>query len=342
MLRGIREGGLLPAPAPVVLCAILGRGMTRLLVCTRDGLVRIEGSGSSWDRVALLEGMAVRCVAAWRGRVLVGTGDGALLSMDDGASWRRMELPETDVYSVAIGAGDGTLFAGTEPSRLFRSADGDRWDELDALQAIPSRDTWSYPPRPWTSHVRWIAPDPHRPERLLVGIELGGLMYSDDGGASFTDHRPGAERDVHALAWHPREEGRSYESAGGGATWSRDGGLSWEAAESGRAHRYCWALAVDPDDPDRWYVSAARGPRQAHGGGPAGAGLYRWESAGPWQRIEEGLPRPLDVMPYALVSTPDGLFAGLADGRLFSSGDHGDGWEELPVQTWSVNAMTLS
>jgi hypothetical protein len=316
--------------------------MPRLLVCTRDGLVRLDGTGSSWERVALLEATPARCVAAGRGRLLVGTHDGAHLSTDDGASWQRVDLPENDVYSVAIGAADGTLFAGTEPSRLFRRADGERWDELDALQEIPSRDRWSYPPRPWTSHVRWIAPDPHRAERLLVGIELGGLMYSDDGGESFTDHRPGAERDVHSLAWHPRVEGRSYEAAGGGATWSRDGGLSWQAAEGGRLHRYCWALAVDPDDPDRWYVSAAHGPRQAHGGGPAGAGLYRWEGAGPWERIEEGLPQPIDSMPYGLVASPDRLFAALADGRFFSSADRGDSWEELPVQTGPVVAMTLA
>ena len=313
--------------------------MPRLLVCTRDGLVRLDGSGASWEHLTLLEGTAVRCVAARGGRVLAGTRGGALLSTDDGASWRRADLPERDVYSVAIGPADGTLYAGTEPSRLFRSADGERWDELDALQSIPSRDQWSYPPRPWTSHVRWIAPDPHRSERLLVGIELGGLMYSDDGGESFTDHRPGAERDVHALAWHPRVEGRSYEAAGGGAAWSRDGGLSWEGAESGREHRYCWALAVDPDEPDRWYVSAAHGPRQAHGAGAARAGVYRWEGAGPWERIERGLPRPLDSMPYAIVSTPGGLFAGLADGRIFSSADHGDSWEELPVRAESVIAM---
>src|SRR5918999_1679449 len=200
--------------------------MPRLLVCTRDGLVRLDGTGASWESTALLEGTAVRCAAAGRGRVLVGTPDGALL-------------------------------AGTEPSRLFRSPDGERWAELEALQSIPSRGTWSYPPRPWTSHVRWIAPDPHRAERLLVGIELGGLMYSDDGGESFTDHRPGAERDVHMLAWHPRAEGRSYEAAGGGAAWSRDGGWSWAEADAGRAHRYCWALAVDLDEPERWYVSAA-------------------------------------------------------------------------------------
>ena len=316
--------------------------MSSLLICTRGGLVRLDGNGSSWESVALLDGTPARCVAAGRGMLLAGTRDGALVSTDDGASWRRADLPETDVYAVAIGQGDGALFAGTEPSRLFRSSDGERWDELEALQAIPSREQWSYPPRPWTSHVRWIAPDPHRPERLLVGIELGGLMYSDDGGESFTDHRPGAERDVHELAWHPHVEGRAYEAAGGGAAWSRDGGLSWEPTESGRAHRYCWALAVDADDPDRWYVSAAHGPRQAHGGGPARAGVYRWEADGPWESIEAGLPRPLDSMPNALASSPAGLFTGLADGRLFHSADHGGSWEALPVRVESVVAMTVA
>jgi hypothetical protein len=314
--------------------------MSRLLVCTRDGLVRLERAEGSWRTTTLL-GEPARCVAAGDGHLLAGSRDGVFMSSDDGASWRRADLPETDVFSVAIGP-DGTFFAGTEPSRLFRSRDRERWDELEALQSIPSRERWSFPPRPWTSHVRWIAPDPHRPERLLVGIELGGLMYSDDGGETFADHRPGAERDVHTLAWHPRAEARAYEAGGGGAAWSRDGGWTWAAADAGRAHRYCWALAVDPDEPERWYVSAAHGPRQAHGGGPAAAGLYRWEGAGPWEPIGAGLPQPIDSMPYALGASSAGLFAGLADGRLYHSADRGDSWEELPVRLDSVVAMTVS
>jgi hypothetical protein len=292
--------------------------MSRILVCTRDGLVRLERAEGSWRTTTLL-GEPARCVAAGDGHLLAGSCDGVFMSTDDGASWRRADLPETDVFSVAIGP-DGTFFAGTEPSRLFRSRDRERWDELEALQSIPSRERWSFPPRPWTSHVRWIAPDPHRSERLLVGIELGGLMYSDDGGETFADHRPGAERDVHTLAWHPRAEARAY---------------------AGRAHRYCWALAVDPDEPERWYVSAAHGPRQAHGGGPAAAGLYRWEGAGPWEPIGAGLPQPIDSMPYALGASSAGLFAGLADGRLYHSADRGDSWEELPVRLDSVVAMTV-
>jgi len=126
-------------------------------------------------------------------------------------------LPETEVFSVAVSAIDGAVYVGTEPSWLFRSRDGGAsFEELQALQRIPSKPRWSFPPRPWTSHVRSIAPDSHDPHRLLVGIELGGLMYTEDDGATFTDHRGGAQPDVHALAWHPARPGRAYEAGGAG------------------------------------------------------------------------------------------------------------------------------
>jgi hypothetical protein len=321
--------------------------VTRLLVCTGDELVVLEGEDGDWaePRPALAAGGA-QCVAVDANdsdRLLVGAmGGGAQVSLDGGGSWRRAELPENDVLSVAISAADGTLYAGTEPSRVFHSPDGERWEELTALQEIPSRQSWRFPPRPWTSHVRWIAPDPHAAERLLVGIELGGLMYSEDGGKSFTDHRPGAQRDVHCLAWHPRVGGRAYEAAGGGAAWSSDGGLDWEPADEGRRHDYCWALAADPVDPDTWFVSAASGPGRAHGRGAADADLYRWHEAGPWERIGTGLPEPLDSMVYALAAGEDGLFAALRDGRILHSSNRGESFEQLPVGTEQVLALALS
>jgi hypothetical protein len=65
------------------------------------------------------------------------------------------------VYSLAVSPVDGAIYAGTEPSALFRSDDGGRtWRELRALLDLPSSPTWSFPPRPWTSHVRWIPPNP--------------------------------------------------------------------------------------------------------------------------------------------------------------------------------------
>jgi photosystem II stability/assembly factor-like uncharacterized protein len=302
----------------------------RLLVCTGDRLVEVGGEPS-------LEGSGALCVAAAGDRVLVGTrGNGLFASGDGGATWERVELPERDVFSVAIGAADGALYAGTEPSRLFVARDGGQWEELEALQDIPSRDRWSFPPRPWTHHVRWIAPDPHRAERLLVGIELGGVMLTDDGGATFTDHRPGAKLDVHALAWHPRAADRVYQAAGDGAAWSRDGGRTWAAADTGRDLRYCWALAVDPADPDRWYVSAASGPGAAHSEARARGRLYRWD--GEWNV----LPLPADSMPYALAAAGGELVAGMADGRLLRSGDRGESWEELPARVDGITAMAAA
>jgi len=307
------------------------------IVCTREGLVRLRRDGRSWTAESSLTGVGAQCVAADGARVLVGTrGRGAFLSVDAGATWEPVELPERDVFSVAISRADGALYAGAEPSRLFVARDGETWAELEALQDVPSRDQWSFPPRPWTHHVRWIAPDPHRAERLLVGIELGGLMYSADGGATFSDHRPGAKLDVHSLAWHPRVEGWAYQAAGDGAAWSRDGGRTWEAADAGRELGYCWALAVDPADPERWYVSAATGPRAAHSGDSARGRLYRWNDA--W----ETLALPPDSMPYALATSDGELLAGMADGRILRSGDRGESWDEIGVRVDSITAIAAA
>jgi hypothetical protein len=308
-----------------------------VFVCTREAVVVLRQRGGAWSAEPTLERAGAQCVAADGARVLVGTrGRGAFESLDAGATWEPLELPETDVFSVAIGAADGARYAGTEPSRLFVARDGGPWTELEALQAVPSRDRWSFPPRPWTHHVSWIAPDPHDAGTLLVGIELGGLMRSDDGGATFSDHRPGAKLDVHELAWHPRAAGRTYQAAGDGAAWSRDGGRTWEPADAGRDLRYCWALAVDPVDPELWYVSAASGPGAAHAGAGARGRLYRWE--GSWRP----LPLPSESMPYALAATGGELLAGMADGRILYSGDRGESWDELGVRLGSIVALAVA
>ena len=160
---------------------------------------------------------------------------------------------------------------------------------------------------------------------MLAGIELGGLMRSTDGGVTWEDHRPGAQPDVHSLAWHPHARGVAYEAGGGGAAWSEDWGESWSAADEGRDRHYTWSVAVDPDDPGRWFVSASTSPFRAHRRGDPEAHLYRRENGG-WRTLAGGLPDPFPAMPYALVGLGETVLAGLANGELWQSEDRGDTW----------------
>jgi photosystem II stability/assembly factor-like uncharacterized protein len=315
--------------------------MARLYGATGDGIVRLDEADDGWTVTTFLAGSGAQCLAldphdpdtvyaGLRERGLQRTHDG-------GRTWSDCELAEPGVFSLSVSAADGAVYAGTEPSRLFRSDDrGRSWRELEALLELPSRPTWSFPPRPWTSHVRWIAPSPHDADLLLVGIELGGLMRSTDGGATWQDHRPGAQPDVHSLSWHPLVSGRAYEAGGGGAAFSEDGGETWEHADEGRDRHYTWSVAVDPVDPELWFVSASTGPFAAHGRGDPCAVIYRRRGRQRWRALSGGLPEPLPAMPYALVAADGRLFAGLADGQIWETRDSGDSWRACTIQAGGI------
>jgi photosystem II stability/assembly factor-like uncharacterized protein len=311
--------------------------MARLYAATGNGIARLDESSETWTVALTLPGSGAQCLAVDPtdgDTVYAGLREGGVRrTVDGGQSWVDCKLPEPGVFSLAVSAAEGAVYAGTEPSRLFRSDDqGKTWRELEALLELPSRPEWSFPPRPWTSHVRSIAPSPHDAHLLLIGIELGGLMRSSDGGASWQDHRPGAQPDVHSLAWHPHVPGRAYEAGGGGAAWSSDAGETWQPADEGRDRHYAWSVTVDPEDPDQWYVSASTGPYAAHGGRDPQARIYRRRDGQPWRQLTGGLPEPLHAMPYALLATGVRLFAGFADGQLWESRDRGDTWAALRLE----------
>jgi photosystem II stability/assembly factor-like uncharacterized protein len=307
----------------------------RLYAATGDGVARLDENAAGWKVELSLQGSGAQCIAldpADPDTVYAGLREGGVKrTTDGGRTWVDRGLSGEEVFSVAVSAADGAVYAGTEPSALYRSDDdGETWRGLAGLLELPSRPTWSFPPRPWTSHVRWIAPSPHRAGTILAGIELGGLMRSTDGGETWQDHRPGAQRDVHSLAWHPGVEGRAYEAGGGGAAWSEDAGQTWHPADEGRDRHYTWSVAVDPVDPELWYVSASSGPFAAHGRRDPEAHIYR-RSNGAWRALAGGLPDPLPSMPYALVAADGGLFAGLANGELWESRDRGDTWQRCAL-----------
>jgi photosystem II stability/assembly factor-like uncharacterized protein len=242
------------------------------------------------------------------------------------------------------------VYAGTEPSMLFRSEDdGATWQPSPSLTELPSVSTWSFPPRPWTHHVRWIALHPVDPTTIYVGIELGGVMITRDGGTTWEDRKPGSQHDAHAIATHPAAPDRVYEAAGGGVAVSMDAGATWRPEDAGMDRHYTWGLAVDAADPGLWYVSASYGARTAHRrDGDAQAILYRKRGAAPWEPLGgngAGLLRPLPHMPYALLAPraqPDALIVGMHNGDLMLTDDAGASWRTVPTGLDSILALSES
>ena len=290
-----------------------------------------------------LENRGARCVATSHKNadtVYVGTSDeGLFKSLDGGESWERIPgITHSRITAVTLSPGDRAIYAGTEPSRLFVSRDeGESWRELEGLKNLPSAPTWSFPPRPWTSHVRAITLSYTDPDLIVAGIELGGIVRSIDGGESWQDQRPGAYADCHSLAAHPVAPDTLYEAAGGSFAQSGDFGESWRTSDEGLGHRYVWGLAVDRENPDLVYVSAAHGPGRAHGSGFSDAAIYRRKDEALWEPILENLAG----LPYALSTdpaTPGALYAGLGDGTILHRSDAGESWRAV-AQLSAVEAL---
>ena len=314
--------------------AVTGEDVTRFTLAAADAEVVLRGVGA-------------RCIAIDQrdpDRVYVGTFDDGLYASDDGgATWRHDEqgLPDRRVMSVAVSpshqeGGVSVVYAGTEPSNLYRSTDGGHtWQRLPALRELPSEPSWSFPPRPWTHHVRTIALHPTDPAWLAVGIELGGVMRSHDAGASWQDHNPQAHSDAHQLLMHPLAPERLYEAAGQGIARSEDLGESWRRIDDGLDRHYAWAQALDPADPDLWYVSVSRSPFAAHGNGDGQARLLRSRGNGFTAIDVWGDAPELRRMPYSMSPVPgesEHLLVALRGGTLLLTRDAGENWSQLEVR----------
>ena len=304
--------------------------MARLYVAGGNDVSVIE-SGSVKTG---LEGRGARCLAfdpEDPNTLYVGTTDeGIFKSEDGGGTWEKLSgIEHPRVTAIAVSPSDGVVYAGTEPSSLFVSRDGgDSWRELEGMRKLPSAPTWSFPPRPWTSHVRAIALSYTDPNLVVTGIELGGILRSTDGGETWQDQRPGAQADCHSLSAHREVPELLYEAGGGGFAQSTDFGDSWRGADGGMDLHYVWGLAADAEDPSLVYTSAASGPGRAHGRGPSNATIYRRSGNGQWQAVLEDLAE----FPYALSQdpqTPGALYAGLKDGTILHGTDAGAKWEEI-------------
>ena len=319
----------------------------RIVVATREAVLLVDPRSGAVE-TADARGRRPTCLAADPrdpARLWCGTEDGALASGDGGATWAPAGLEGEALTAIAAspveaGEAGAVVYAGTEPSAVWRTADGGgHWTRAEGLDDLPSAPTWSFPPRPETHHVRWIACHPREPGRLHVAIEAGALVTTPDGGRTWSDRPEVAPFDTHELAIHPRRPDTLRVAAGDGYWESEDGGASWRSPEEGLGVTYLRSVAIDPGDPEVVVVSAASHAHAAYMAGRSDGRLYRREGKGAWTWVTNGWPEPPDTIAPLLLAgrAPGELWA--ADERgVHRSADAGSAWERVaafePTPPW--------
>ncbi|MFC6904664.1 glycosyl hydrolase [Halalkalicoccus tibetensis] len=306
-----------------------------LLAGTDDGVFRLATDSTDDARRVLDAGrvMRLRTFDAFEG-VFAASKTGLYRSLDGGDSWTDLGVPREEIYSVVAAPDGGRLYVGTHPAHLYVSVDGEggEWRELTGFQELPSRGEWYTPRHRDEAHIRSLGVHPDVPERVIAGVEVGGVHVSDDEGNAWSERKEGVHDDVHhVLVLRPAEY---VASTGSGLYRTTDAGRSWTRLDGDLDHRY-FREAITHDG--RLYAAAARGsPGSWSGESGADAALFESEGGMDFEQVAyPGGPEEV-VLAWAVV---DGIVtAGTNDGRMLRRAD--GTWRDCGTLPAGVRSLT--
>ncbi len=299
-------------------------GKQALHVATFSGWYRFETEGREWKQMKRdLSYWALTCLSVDPEHpelIYAGTEhSGLFYSKDAGAHWLRAEpnVPKMMLFSVL--ALPGTVMVGTVPSAVYKKKNGS-WQELEGVRANSAGAI--FPPSPeLQSRTRYIASDPASPNRLYAGIEVGGMLLSDDGGNSWKPANEGlTDMDVHEVLACKKTPGLVLAACGDKAFRSFDRAAHWEEITPA-SHDY--GMSVAEDRSGVVYLGSAKGrPNTWIREAGAEAAIFRSSDAGShWELVIDHLKG--GVMHMCATLDGDGIVAGTSDGTLLAVDDSG-------------------
>lgn len=238
------------------------------------------------------------------------------------------------------------VWAGVEPSALFRSMDGgSTYSLVRSLWDHPHRSDWR--PGAGGQCLHTVLPHPDQPERVLVAMSTGGVYVTDDDGASWNpsnlgvsapflpDPAPTYGQCVHKVVRDSENPDLLMLQNHGGVFRSEDGGQTWQPAEEGLPANFGFGMTRTPGADGAFYcfpLSADLNRFPVDGR----AGVYRSADGGRvWTDASEGLPTSgfhTVVLRDAMTNDggdPAGVYVGTRSGEVWASVDGGQGWDQL-------------
>lgn len=311
-----------------------------LLLGTEQGLYHAPDLPFDQTRVVLDAGR-VNCVRHTPNGTFAATDSGLFRSTDGGAEWTDLGVPQSAVYAVTADPNDDRLYAGTQPARLYAAAldppiTDDSWRELPGFYEVPSRDDWRTPRHDGGAQVRSLAVHTDAPDRLVAGVEIGGVYCSDDRGETWSERRirldPATEiDDVHHVL--VRSPDQWIASTGNGLYRTDDAGREWHRLDDGLDRTY-FREALDRNE--HLYAAAAVGPPgEWEGDRGADGALFRSVDGG---ETVETIPYPGQPEELILSWSTDGdtIVAGTNAGRVLGGPNHWETAGMVPAPVRSV------
>jgi hypothetical protein len=280
-------------------------------------------------------------------------------SDDGGASWQEPEggavrFPaEADAAVKAVWqlrpdtpARRGVVWAGSEPSALWRSEDGgEHFTLVDGLWDHPHRPTWQ--PGGGGQAIHTVLPHPTDDDRVLVAMSTGGVYQTDDGGKSWNpsnlgikayflpDPWPEYGQCVHKVARDAADPDRLFAQNHHGVYRSLDGGDTWTSIAAGLPSDFGFPIVAHPArSGTAWVVPLVADAERT----PPDAALEVWrttDSGVSWSPASSGLPENFyasvlrDAFTADDIADPAGLYLGCRDGSVYVSADEGESWTEV-------------
>ena len=256
----------------------------------------------------------------------------------------------------------GVVWAGTQPSALFKSTDGG-----DTFALI--RGLWDHPHRPlWEAGfggqaIHSILPHPDDPQRLLVAMSTGGVYRTEDGGETWSasntgikayfipgDQYPEFGQCVHKINRAAGRPETVYAQNHHGVYRSDDEGRVWTSIADGLPADFGFPIVGHPHRAATVYTYplVADGERFPPS---ATMRVYRSDDAGrTWRAFAGGLapaPSYSVVLRDAMCTDQNdvaGVYLGTKDGSVYASNDDGESFgviaEHLP-SVLNVKAVSL-
>lgn len=282
-------------------------------------------------------------------------GPSVAVSDDLGLTWSEPEAPPL-AFPASAGVAlenvwqfapspvtPAVVYAGTQPSALFKSVDGGRtYDMVEGLWNHPHRKQWGAGFGGQAVHT--VLPHPTDPDRLLVAMSTGGVYRSEDAGETWNpanrgikayflpDQWPEFGQCVHKVARDAGDPERLYAQNHHGVYRSDNGGDTWVSIAAGLPSDFGFTVVAHPVRPGVLFTFPIEADGRRY---PPDyrCRVYRSTDAGAhWEALERGLPAG-DFYPVVLrdaMCTDDaavtGIYFGSRSGEVFGSADEGDSW----------------